>query len=56
LFRDKDPGQLSPVLGRKSEQKLRVAEQCRNQVMEDPGKGLSFQQKLKKAMMPKSPW
>ncbi|XP_056104855.1 serine/arginine repetitive matrix protein 1 isoform X3 [Rhinichthys klamathensis goyatoka] len=52
---DKDPGQLSPVLGRKSEQKLRVAEQCRNQVMEDPGKGLSFQQKLKKAMMPKSP-
>lgn len=52
---DKDPGQLSPVLVRKSEQKLRVAEQCRNQVMEDPGKGLSFQQKLKKAMMPKSP-
>jgi len=56
LFRDKDPGQVSPVLGQKSEQKLRVAEQCRNQVMEDPGKGLSFQQKLKKAMMPKSPW
>ncbi|XP_039522898.1 altered inheritance of mitochondria protein 21 isoform X3 [Pimephales promelas] len=52
---DKDPGQVSPVLGQKSEQKLRVAEQCRNQVMEDPGKGLSFQQKLKKAMMPKSP-
>ncbi|XDV47452.1 hypothetical protein PO909_017073 [Leuciscus waleckii] len=52
---DKVPGQLSPVLVRKSGQKLRVAEQCRNQVMEDPGKGLSFQQKLKKAMMPKSP-
>ncbi|KAK7118331.1 hypothetical protein R3I94_021985 [Phoxinus phoxinus] len=52
---DQDPGQLSPVLVRNSEQKLRVAEQCRNQVMEDPGKGLSFQQKLKKAMMPKSP-
>ncbi|XP_077100739.1 uncharacterized protein LOC143751853 isoform X2 [Siphateles boraxobius] len=55
FLRDKDPGQLSPVLVRKSEQILRAAEQCRNQVMEDPGKGLSFQQKLKKAMMPKSP-
>lgn len=56
LLRDKDPGQLSPVLVRKSEPKLREEEQCKNQVMEDSGKGLSFQQKLKKALMPKSPW
>ncbi|XP_067291315.1 muscle M-line assembly protein unc-89 isoform X2 [Pseudorasbora parva] len=55
LIVDKDPGQLSPVLVQKSEPKLREAEQCRNQVMEDPGKRSSFQQKLKKAMMPKSP-
>ncbi|KAK9953351.1 hypothetical protein ABG768_017351 [Culter alburnus] len=56
LTMDKDPGQLSPVLVRKSEPKLRAEEQCKNQVMEDQGKGLSFQQKLKKALMPKSPW
>ncbi|XP_048030595.1 uncharacterized protein si:ch211-161h7.4 isoform X2 [Megalobrama amblycephala] len=55
LTMDKDPGQLSPVLVRKSEPKLREEEQCKNQVMEDQGKGLSFQQKPKKALMPKSP-
>ncbi|KAL1248681.1 hypothetical protein QQF64_021999 [Cirrhinus molitorella] len=49
---DKDPSQLSP----ESEPKLQEAEQCRNQVMEGPGKGLSFQHKLKKALMPKSPY
>ncbi|XP_073686965.1 uncharacterized protein [Garra rufa] len=48
---DKDPSQLSP----KSEPKLQEAEQCKNQVMEDSGKGLSFQHKLKKTLMLKSP-
>lgn len=56
LLRDKNPGQLSPVLVRTSEPKLREEEQCKNQVLEDPGKRSSFQQKLKKALMPKSPW
>ncbi|XP_067233750.1 axoneme-associated protein mst101(2) isoform X2 [Chanodichthys erythropterus] len=56
LTMDKDPGQLSPVLVQKSEPKLQEEEQCKNQVTEDQGKGLSFQQKLKKALMPKSPW
>ncbi|XP_016127218.1 uncharacterized protein [Sinocyclocheilus grahami] len=56
LSRDKDPSQLSPVLVQKSETKLQEAEQCKNQVVEDPGKGLSFQHKLKKALMLKSPW
>ncbi|XP_016359149.1 uncharacterized protein LOC107701622 [Sinocyclocheilus anshuiensis] len=54
LSRDKDPSQLSPVLVQKSETKLQEAEQCKNQVV-NPGKGLSFQHKLKKALMPKSP-
>uniref|UniRef100_A0A8C2EV37 Mif2/CENP-C cupin domain-containing protein n=1 Tax=Cyprinus carpio TaxID=7962 RepID=A0A8C2EV37_CYPCA len=52
---NKDPSQLSPVMVQKTETKLQEAEQCKNQVVEDPGKGLSFQHKLKQVLMPKSP-
>ncbi|XP_059390547.1 uncharacterized protein LOC132123869 isoform X2 [Carassius carassius] len=55
LSRNKDPSQLSPVLVQKSETKLQEAEQGENQVVEDPGKELSFHHKLKQALMPKSP-
>lgn len=51
---DEDPNQISPVLLEECEDKLE-AEQCQNQVAEDSVRGLSFQHKLKKALMPKSP-
>ncbi|KAF4095880.1 uncharacterized protein si:ch211-161h7.4 [Onychostoma macrolepis] len=54
LTMEKNPSQLSPVLVQQSEPKLQELEQCKNQVVEDQGKGLSFQHKLKKALMPKS--
>ncbi|XP_042607836.1 proteoglycan 4 isoform X2 [Cyprinus carpio] len=52
---EKNPNQHSPVLVQKSEPKLQEVEQCKNQVVEGQGKGLSFQHKLKKALMLKSP-
>ncbi|XP_016427083.1 serine/arginine repetitive matrix protein 1-like isoform X2 [Sinocyclocheilus rhinocerous] len=55
LTMEKNQNQLSPVLVQKSEPKLQAVEQCKNQVVEDQGKGLSFQHKLNKALMPKSP-
>ncbi|XP_051543728.1 proteoglycan 4 isoform X2 [Myxocyprinus asiaticus] len=48
---DKDPSCLSTVLVQKNEQKLEETEQCKDQM---PEKGLSFQHKIKKALMPKS--
>ncbi|XP_056306965.1 uncharacterized protein si:ch211-161h7.4 isoform X2 [Danio aesculapii] len=51
---DEDPSQISPVLVEECEDKLE-AEQYQNQVAEDSVRGLSFQHKLKKALMPKSP-
>ncbi|XP_026056244.1 peptidyl-prolyl cis-trans isomerase CYP95-like isoform X2 [Carassius auratus] len=52
---EKNLSQLSPVLVQKSEPKLQEVEQCKDQVVDDQGKGLSFQHKLKKALMLKSP-
>ncbi|XP_043082807.1 uncharacterized protein si:ch211-161h7.4 [Puntigrus tetrazona] len=54
LTMEKDPSQLSPDLVQNSEPKLQEDEQGENQ-MGDRRKGLSFQHKLKKALMVKSP-
>lgn len=54
FLRDEEPSRLSPVLVQKNEQKLQGTEQSMDQMVEDTGKGSSFQHKLKKALMPKS--
>ncbi|XP_051971052.1 uncharacterized protein si:ch211-161h7.4 [Xyrauchen texanus] len=54
LLMANDPSRLSPVLVQKNEQKIGETEQCKDQMPEDHQKGLSFQHKIKKALMPKS--
>ncbi|XP_051538483.1 nucleolar and coiled-body phosphoprotein 1-like isoform X2 [Myxocyprinus asiaticus] len=51
---DKDPSRLSPALVQKNEQQLGKTQQSKDQMAEDSEKRLSFQHKIKKALMPKS--
>ncbi|XP_051969907.1 nucleolar and coiled-body phosphoprotein 1-like isoform X2 [Xyrauchen texanus] len=54
LLMDKDPSRLSPVLVQKNELQLGKTQQSKEQMAEDSEKRLSFQHKIKKALMPKS--